>query len=161
MVIQKFLAKSERKFQAKFASPNRYFTENSRWMPLTSTVKNNNRFIIAAQFLVHFLAVDLNDCNVKRPENFLVFTSWRKCGTCSCSLFPLPLIFFQLRHKIRICSVMGKLDLFENYKGFNIIDLEAIVPSLPQQVLHCCAVRSLSLNISMGNHMISSAIWNK
>ena len=27
---------SKRKFQAKFASLNRYFTENSRWVPLTS-----------------------------------------------------------------------------------------------------------------------------
>ena len=28
--------------------------------------------LIAAHFLVHFLAVDLHDCNVKRPEN----SSW-------------------------------------------------------------------------------------
>ena len=30
-------------FSKKFASPNRYFTENSRWVPLTRTAKNNNR----------------------------------------------------------------------------------------------------------------------
>ena len=28
-------ASSNRKFQAIFASPNRYFTENSRWVPLS------------------------------------------------------------------------------------------------------------------------------
>ena len=30
--------------------------------------------LVAVHFLVHFLAVDLHDYNVKRPENFLVFT---------------------------------------------------------------------------------------
>ena len=47
---------------------------------------------------------------------------WRKCGTCSCSLFLLPLISF--RSAVNFVSVrwsLRKLDLFENYKGFNII----------------------------------------
>ena len=34
-------------------------------------------------FFVHFFAVVLHDCNVKLPETFL----WRKCRTCSRSLF--------------------------------------------------------------------------
>ena len=37
-VIQKLqLSSSNRKFQAIFASPNRYFTVNSRWVPLIRT----------------------------------------------------------------------------------------------------------------------------
>ena len=40
-------------------------------------------------FFVPFFAVVLHDCNVKLPETFL----WRKCRTCSRSLFSLPLIF--------------------------------------------------------------------
>ena len=58
--------------------------------------KNNNRsnqqksnFARAAHFFVHFFAVVFHDHNVKRPETFL----WRKCRTCSRSLFfSLPLI---------------------------------------------------------------------
>ena len=30
---------NKRKFQAIFASPNRYFTENSRWVPLNNTLR--------------------------------------------------------------------------------------------------------------------------
>ena len=33
---------SNRKFQATFASPNGYFTENSRWMPLIYSLKMKN-----------------------------------------------------------------------------------------------------------------------
>ena len=41
-------------------------------------------------FFVHFFAVVLDDYNVKLPKMFL----WRKCRTCSRSLFfSLPLIF--------------------------------------------------------------------
>ena len=41
-------------------------------------------------FFVHFFAVVLHDHNVKLPETFF----WRKCRTCSRSLFfSLPLIF--------------------------------------------------------------------
>ena len=41
-------------------------------------------------FFVPFFAVVLHDCNVNfLPETFL----WRKCRTCSRSLFSLPLIF--------------------------------------------------------------------
>ena len=41
-------------------------------------------------FFVHFFAVVLHDHNLKLPETFL----WRKCRSCSRSLFfSLPLIF--------------------------------------------------------------------
>ena len=48
----------------------------------------------------------------------------------------MPLISFSSATKfVSVRISQGKLDLFENYKGFNIffrlIDLEAIVPSLP------------------------------
>ena len=80
-------------------------------MPLTRAVKKTTIGLIAAHFLVHFLAVDLHDCNVKRPENFLVFT---------CSLvhvlvyvFTATYFFFKLRYKIPICSVMlGQIGSF-------------------------------------------------
>ena len=38
-------------------------------------------------FFVHFFAVVLHDYNVKFPETFLLHVLWRKCRTCSCSLF--------------------------------------------------------------------------
>ena len=63
--------------------------------------KNSNRsnqqksnFARAAHFFVHFFAVVLHDCNVKRPKTSWLHVLWRKCGTCSCSLFfSLSLIF--------------------------------------------------------------------
>ena len=107
----------ERKFWAKFASPNRHFTENSRWMSLTRTVKTNNRSNCST--LLHFLAVDLHDYNVKRPE-----TSW----------FSRFMEEMWLGYKIRICSVI----LGENWIFLKItilfsrlINLKATVPSLP------------------------------
>ena len=38
-------------------------------------------------FFVHFLAVVLHDYNVKLPETSWLHVLWRKCRTCSCSLF--------------------------------------------------------------------------
>ena len=38
-------------------------------------------------FFVHFFAVVLHDYNVKLPEAFWLHVLWRKCRTCSCSLF--------------------------------------------------------------------------
>ena len=46
--------------------------------------------LIAAHF-VHFLAVDLHDCNVKRPENFLVFTFYGENVVHCRSFFLAPL----------------------------------------------------------------------
>ena len=79
---------------------------------------------IAAHFLVHFLAVDLHDCKVKRPQNFLIFTF--KGGNVThvlvhffhCSSF----LFFSSAIKfVYVRWSSGNLDLFENCKGFNII----------------------------------------
>ena len=102
-----------------FCQVNRYFTENSRWM--SRIVKNNNRSNRSTLF--RYISLPLicmtTTWNVQKlPLHVL----WRKCGTCSCSLFPLPLISFS--SAIRFVSVrcsLGKLDLFKNYKGFNII----------------------------------------
>ena len=45
-------------------------------------------------FFVHFFAVVLHDHNVKLPETSWLHVLWRKCRTCSCSLFfSLSLIF--------------------------------------------------------------------
>ena len=38
-------------------------------------------------FFVHFCAVVLHDYNVKRLETSWLHFLWRKCRTCSCSLF--------------------------------------------------------------------------
>ena len=46
-------------------------------------------------FFVHFFAVVLNDCNVKRPKTSWFHVLWRKCRTCSCSLF---FFFFTVAH---------------------------------------------------------------
>ena len=48
-------------------------------------------------FFVHFFAVVLHDYNVKLPETSWLHVLWRKCRTCSCSLFfSLSLIFTPL-----------------------------------------------------------------
>ena len=46
-------------------------------------------------FFVHLFAVVFHDYDykVKRPETSWLHVLWRKCRTCSCSLFSLPLIF--------------------------------------------------------------------
>ena len=52
-------------------------------------------------FFVHFFAHVLHDYNVKLPEAFWLHVLWRKCRTCSCSLFfPLSLIFTQVAASI-------------------------------------------------------------
>ena len=47
----------------------------------------------AAHFFVHFFALVLHDYDVKRPETSWLHVLWRKCRTCSCSLF-----FFTVAH---------------------------------------------------------------
>ena len=44
-------------------------------------------------FLVHFFAAVLHDCE-KRPETSWLHVLWRKCRTCSCSLFFTAAYFF-------------------------------------------------------------------
>ena len=78
--------------------------------------------LIPAHFFVHFLAVVCmtTTWNVQKPPGFHVL--WRKCGTCSCSLFLPLLIFFSSAIKfVFVRWSKDKLYLFENYKGFNII----------------------------------------
>ena len=78
--------------------------------------------LIAAHFFVHFLAADLHDYNVKRPE-----TSWfsrfiEETWYMFLFTFSTADVFF-FSSAIKFVSVRwswGKLDLFENYKGFNI-----------------------------------------
>ena len=65
-------------------------------MQLRKTVKNNNRSnqkITSHTFFVHFFSVVSHDYNVKLPETSSLHVLWRKCRTCSRSLFLLPLIF--------------------------------------------------------------------
>ena len=51
----------ERNGLAKFPSPNRYFTGKQSLDGLDQNCEKQH-------FLVHFLAADLHDYNVKRPE---------------------------------------------------------------------------------------------
>ena len=45
-------------------------------------------------FFVHFFSIVLQDYNVKSLETSWLHDLWRKCRTCSCSLFfSLPLNF--------------------------------------------------------------------
>ena len=66
--------------------------ENGKKTAIGPISKKSN-FARAAHFFVHFFAVVLHDCNVKRPETSWLQVLWRKCRTCSCSLF-----FFTVAH---------------------------------------------------------------
>ena len=76
--------------------------ENSRQNLLLRT----NILQKTADFLVHFLAVELHDCNVKRPENFLVFTFYGGNVVHVLVHFFHCRSFFLAGYKIRICSVL-------------------------------------------------------
>ena len=72
--------------------------------------------LVQHTFFAHFFAVVLHDYNVKLPEASLLHVFWRKCRTCSCSLFfhcrsfspRQPLVqhfsFSHRRYKISCCS---------------------------------------------------------
>ena len=61
-----------------------------RWKTTIGLISKKATLHVQHTFFVHFFAVVLHDHNVKLPETFL----WRKCRTCSRSLFfSLPLIF--------------------------------------------------------------------
>ena len=49
--------------------------------------KKNNFAHVWHTFFCHFCAVVLHDYNVKRLETSWLHFLWRKCRTCSCSLF--------------------------------------------------------------------------
>ena len=60
------------------------------WKTIIGLISKKATLHVQHTFFVHFFAVVLHDHNVKLPETFL----WRKCRTCSRSLFfSLPLIF--------------------------------------------------------------------
>ena len=106
----------------KYPNPVSEMWKIKCWMLLTRSVKNNNRSncsTLSCTFPCHWFAWLQHETSRKLPSfHFL----WRKCGICSCSLFPLLLIFFS--SAIKFVSVRwsyGKLDLFKNYKRFNII----------------------------------------
>ena len=61
-----------------------------RWKTTIGLISKKATLHVQHTFFVHFFAVVLHDYNVKLPETFV----WRKCRTCSRSLFfSLPLIF--------------------------------------------------------------------
>ena len=61
-----------------------------RWKTAIGLISKKNNFARAAHVFLQFFAVVLHDYNAKLPETLL----WRKCRTCSRSLFfSLPLIF--------------------------------------------------------------------
>ena len=53
------------------------------WKTAISLISKKVTLHVQHFFFVHFFAVVLHDCNVKLPQTFL----WRKCDTCSRSLF--------------------------------------------------------------------------
>ena len=57
--------------------------------------------LVQHTFFVHFFAVVSHEYNVKLPKASWFHVLWRKCRTCSCSLFlPLSLIFTQVAASI-------------------------------------------------------------
>ena len=92
--------------------------------------------LIAAQFLVHFLAVELHDYNVKRPETSWFSLFMQECGTSSCSRFPLPFIFFTSGINSYLFGDSRAIGSFWKLQGLSLsfsrlIDPDAMVPSLP------------------------------
>ena len=65
-----------------------------RWKTTICLISKKSTLHVQHTFFVHFFAVVLHDYNVKVPETSLLHVFWRKCRTCSRSLFfSLPLIF--------------------------------------------------------------------
>ena len=96
-------------------------------------------------FFVHFFAVVLHDYNVKLPEAFWLHVLWRKCRTCSCSLFfhcrsfspRWPLAFYKISccssHKKRLlCFVYLSLALFLVELRWPVALLSLFCLSLPR-----------------------------
>ena len=73
-------------------------------------------------FFAHFFAVVLQDCNVKRQETSWLHVIWRKCRTCSCFTFSLPLIF-----SLVAASISHFLTAAVNLCSFNIRQIKVVL----------------------------------
>ena len=58
-----------------------------RWKTTIGLISKKATLHVQHTFFVHFFAVVLHDYNVKLPETSWLHVLWRKCRTCSCSLF--------------------------------------------------------------------------
>ena len=58
-----------------------------RWKTTKGLISKKATLHVQHTFFVHFFAVVLHDYNVKLPETSWLHVLWRKCRTCSCSLF--------------------------------------------------------------------------
>ena len=73
-------------------------------------------------FFAHFFAVVLQDCKVKRQETSWLHVIWRKCRTCSCFTFSLPLIF-----SLVAASISHFLTAAVNLCSFNIRQIKVVL----------------------------------
>ena len=117
--IQKFL--SNRKFQALFASPNRYFTENSRWGPLFSTVNcfmDLKLVLIGNSDLLRFF------CGIKKQIFQISDISSKKLPGIAI-LDPL-----YMEQKKQVSSSYARSSLARNLKKFIIFKNKVKLPRL-------------------------------
>ena len=68
--------------------------QTNKQTAISLTGKKKTTLHVQHTFFVHFFAVVLHDCNVKRPVTSWLHVLWRKCRTCSCSL----VLFFTVAH---------------------------------------------------------------
>ena len=107
--------------------------------------KNNNnwsnqqksKFARAAYFLCTFSAFVLHECNVKLPETSQLHVLWRKCRTCSCSLF-----FFSL--SLIFTLVAPSIPSLQNFILFLQQKMSPLVFSLSLQLLFQLSFAGLS-----------------
>ena len=104
-------------------------------------------------FFVHFFAVVLNDCNVKRPKTSWLHVLWRKCRRCSCSLFffSLSLIFTLVAASI---PPLKKFHVVRPTKNVSLYFLSlALAPFLVEL---CWPVALLSLFLCLNTEKFSA-----
>ena len=58
-----------------------------RWKTTIGLISKKATLHVQHTFFVHFFAVVLHDYNMKLPETSLLHVLWRKCRTCSYSLY--------------------------------------------------------------------------
>ena len=95
------------------------------WKNNNRSNKKKNSFARAAHFFfffAHFFAVVLQDYNVKRQETSWLHVIWRKCRTCSCFTFSLPLIF-----SLVAASISHFLTAAVNLCSFNIRQIKVVL----------------------------------